>query len=160
MILARKDWSCWEHLLVTLRKAAIEDSDLLLAWRNDETTRLNSLNSAPVHSQEHARWLDRSLRSTDRSLFIIEESGVPVGTVRIDSLPGGQKDLSWTIAPERRGTGIGKQAVRQVIEKYPAWVFVARIKTTNTASIKIAKHAGFRFQREENGVLHFSTYPE
>jgi RimJ/RimL family protein N-acetyltransferase len=151
---------CPERVLVILRKAGIEDSDLLLAWRNDEETRMNSLHSAPIQADEHARWLDRSLRSTDRSLFIVEESGMPVGTVRIDALPDGQKELSWTIAPERRGTGIGKQAVKKAIDEHPDWVFVARIKRTNNASIKIAEHAGLRFQREENEVLLFSTYSD
>jgi RimJ/RimL family protein N-acetyltransferase len=158
VVLAREDYSYPERVLVILRKAGIEDSDLLFAWRNDEATRLNSLNSAPVKAEEHARWLGRSLRSTDRSLFIVEESGIPVGTVRIDSLPDGQKDLSWTIAPERRRTGIGKQAVQKAVDAHPDWDFVARIKSTNAASIKIAEHAGFRFQREENGVLFFRTY--
>lgn len=144
--------------MVILRKAGVEDSDLLLAWRNDEATRMNSLNSTPIHADEHAHWLDRSLRSTDRSIFIVEESGIPIGTVRIDSLPDGQRDLSWTIAPERRGRGIGKQVVKKAVDEHPDWVFVARIKSTNTASIKIAEHAGFRLQREENGVLLFSTY--
>jgi RimJ/RimL family protein N-acetyltransferase len=144
--------------MLLLRKARSADSDLLLAWRNDEATRMNSLNSAPVRADEHARWLEHSLCSADRSLFIIEESGMPVGTVRIDSLPDGQKDLSWTIAPERRGSGIGKQAVQKAIDEHPDWVFVARIKTTNAASIRIAEHAGFHLRREENGVLFFSTY--
>lgn len=141
-----------------LRKAGIEDSDLLLAWRNDEATRLSSFNSAPVRAEEHTHWLERSLRCAGRSLFIVEESGIPVGTVRIDALPNGQKDLSWTIAPERRGAGIGREAVKKAIDEHPEWVFVARIKTTNMASIKIAEHAGFRLQREENGVLFFSTH--
>lgn len=45
-----------------------------------------------------------------------------------------------------------------VIDEHPDWVFLAQIKTTNTASIRIAEYAGFRFQREENGVWFFSTY--
>ena len=143
--------------MIILRKAAIEDSDLLLAWRNDEATRRNSLNSAPIPADEHARWLDRSLHSTDRILFIVENAGIPIGTVRIDSLLDGRKELSWTIAPEFRGTGIGKLAVKKTINEHPDWRFVARIKGTNAASIKIAEYAGFRFQREENGVLLFST---
>jgi RimJ/RimL family protein N-acetyltransferase len=102
--------------------------------------------------------MEHALRSADRSLFIVEESGTPVGTVRIDSLPDGQKDLSWTIAPERRGTGIGKQAVKKALDEHPDCAFVARIKATNSASVKIAEHAGFHLRREEDGVLFFSTY--
>ncbi|HEY2470552.1 MAG TPA: GNAT family N-acetyltransferase [Terracidiphilus sp.] len=147
-----------ERVSMLLRKAGIADSEILLAWRNDEATRMNSLNSAIVQFDEHARWLDRALRSTDRSLFIVEEFGIPVGTLRIDSLPDGKKDLSWTIAPERRGTGIAKRAVKQVVDEHPDWVFVAQIKPANTASIRIAENAGFRLQREENGVLFFTSY--
>lgn len=144
--------------MVILRKAVMEDSDLLLMWRNDESTRMNSLNPAPVQADEHALWLDHSLRSADRSLFIVEEFGIAVGTVRIDSLSDGRKDLSWTIAPERRGTGLGKRAVKKIIEEHPDWIFVARIKARNLASIRIAEYAGLRLQREESGVLVFSTY--
>lgn len=158
MVLAQESLFYPELVLVILRKAEIEDSDLLLAWRNDEATRTNSLDSAPVHPDEHARWLDLTLRSPERTLLIIEESGIPAGTVRIDSLPDRTTELSWTIAPEWRGKGIGKRAVRQVIDEHPDCVFVAQIKTTNTASIRIAEYAGFRFQREENGVRFFSTH--
>ena len=72
----------------------------------------------------------------------------------------GRHTKDTKIAPERRGTGIGKQAVKKAIDEHPDWVFVARIKRTNNASIKIAEHAGLRFQREENEVLLFSTYSD
>lgn len=140
-----------------LRKATIEDSALLLQWRNDEITRTNSLNPDLVTAENHARWLKHSLETPGRILLIIEQTGVPVGTLRIDSLNDGKKELSWTIAPEHRSAGIGKRAVRTIVEKHPDWIFVARIKSSNRASIRIAEGAGFHFQREEDGVQFFST---
>jgi RimJ/RimL family protein N-acetyltransferase len=142
---------------MVLRKATIDDEALLLVWRNDEFTRVNSFNQDPVTPEAHALWLKASLNNTNRLLFIVEESGAPVGMLRIDSLEDGNKELSWNVSPQHRGTGIGRRMVRMIVERHPAWSFVARIKTHNVASIKIAEHAGLRFVREEGGASWFSS---
>lgn len=86
-------------------------------------------------------------------LFIAEESGHPVGTVRLDC---GDRDceLSWTVAPAFRGKGKGKELVAKAsgLTDLP---LTARILEKNEASMRIAKSAGFTLVKTENGVTHW-----
>jgi len=67
-----------------------------------------------VGREEHARWLRGILASPKRKIFIAELNGSPVGTVRYD-LDGADYELSWTVAPECRGRGVGKSIVRALM---------------------------------------------
>ncbi|HSP07591.1 MAG TPA: GNAT family N-acetyltransferase [Acidobacteriota bacterium] len=138
---------------ITLRSATIEDADLLLEWRNDPQTRKSSHNTAEVQRDEHISWLTKTLNNTHRRLFVAEENGVPVGTVRAD-FSDGVYELSWTVAPNARGHGVAKRmvalAARQISEPIRA-----EVRAGNIASARIAEHAGMEFDREADGVLHY-----
>lgn len=138
---------------LTLRPAALEDADRLLEWRNDPDTRSASHRSAPVLRDEHLAWLATTLADPDRRLYIAEEDGVPVGSVRAD-LRGGCFELSWTMAPSARGRGVAKRVVALLASRIaePIW---AEVKAGNLASARIAEHAGMRLDREVDGVLHY-----
>ena len=135
------------------RKATKEDSDNLFNWRNDQETRANSLNTAPVLREEHEAWLARTLKNPNRILFIIEEDGEAVGTIRADKLENENGyELSWTVAPEHRGKGIGKKMLFQAVKEVDSPVLKAKIKKENTASVKMAEATGFQKESEENSV--------
>lgn len=140
---------------VTLRPAALCDSDVLLRWRNDPETRANSWNSAPVSDKEHRDWLVKTLANPERRLFIAELHGIPVGTARADFKEGGT-ELSWTVAPEHRAKGLGKAIVRAAVSSLPGKV-TARIKSGNESSIRIAQSAGMSLVREADGIQEWST---
>ncbi len=92
---------------IKLRPATIQDADLLLEWRNDPETRSASHKTAVVQREEHISWLLKTLDNPSRRLLIAEENEVPVGTVRAD-FSDGVYELSWTVAPDARGYGVGK----------------------------------------------------
>ena len=92
--------------------------------------------------------------NTNRRLLIAEESGVPIGTIRAD-YSDGMFELSWTVAPNARGRGVGKIMVAllasQIVEPIRAEVYAG-----NEASMRIAEYAGMLYDREEeNGLLHY-----
>jgi len=129
--------------MVSLRLATIKDAELLLAWRNDPLTREASRNSGEVPWENHVAWLEKSLLMSERKLYIAEEAGVPVGTVRADRLANGVQELSWTIAPEARGRGLAKEMVFLFVRKIlPGESLLAVVKAGNTASEKIAEALG------------------
>ena len=136
-----------------LRPATWEDRFLLLEWRNEEETRRSSLSQEPVSLEQHERWLQATLSGSQRRLYVAEEEGVPVGTVRID---GGE--LSWTVAPTARGRGVGKRLVATGCALVEGAV-LARILPGNAASLAIARHCGFVFLREEEGVTWWERPP-
>ena len=139
---------------IRLRPATARDAELLLEWRNDPDTVNSSHQTRKIQREEHRSWLSRIIDTADRHLLVAEEKGSPVGTVRAD-LSGGVYELSWTVSPDARGRGVGKCIVAltaaQILEPIRA-----KIKSDNIASVRIAEHAGMVFEREVNGVLHFT----
>jgi RimJ/RimL family protein N-acetyltransferase len=136
-----------------LRSVVMQDADMLLTWRNDQETRKASHSTAEVGRGEHMAWLRRKLTNPACRLFIAEENGVPVGTIRAD-LVEDVWELSWTTAPEVRGQGI---ATRMAV--LLACLIVepirAEVKVDNLASARIAERAGMTFERETGGILHY-----
>ena len=139
---------------MTLRRATMDDAQRLFDWRNDPVTRQASHSTAELKLDEHLAWLARSLEMPGRAIYIAETDGVAVGTARTD-LDEGVTELSWTVAPELRGKGIGEQLVRLLIEQTPG-PLTAEIRMGNAASLRIAQKVGLRQIREENSILYFS----
>lgn len=141
-----------------LRKVTIADWKLLLDWRNDYQTRLNSHKTELVSEDTHKNWLQTILSNENYQFFIAIENETPVGTVRADYFERDNcYELSWTISPDFRGKGIGKVMVKLLVERINGKVR-AEIKKGNIASIKIAEYAGLRFYKEDNDVLHYSNF--
>ena len=139
---------------IRLKPATARDAELLLEWRNDPDTVNSSHETGKVQREEHRSWLSRIIGTADRHLLVAEEKGSPVGTVRAD-FSNGVYELSWTVAPDYRGRGLGKQMIAMVARQITAPIR-AEVKSNNVASVRIAEHAGMVFEREVNGVLHFT----
>jgi len=142
--------------MLKLRPADMNDAERLLRWRNDEQTRANSHIAAVVSLAEHLAWLEATLCGPNQ-LFIVEDDGVPVGSVRADREPNGWK-LSWTVAPEHRGKSHGKHMVRELVQQLDG-PCRAEIRYGNVASEKVAAFAGLTRDREQDGFGHWSYRP-
>lgn len=136
-----------------LRAATPADARVLYEWRNDPSTRQGMHSTAQFDYASHCAWLTRSLNIETRRIYIAEVDGTPVGTVRTD-LVGGMTEFSWTISPEHRGRGFGKQMVALAVALVEGPIHV-EVKSGNVASARIAEEVGLRREREENGVIHF-----
>jgi RimJ/RimL family protein N-acetyltransferase len=108
---------------------------------------------ATVVEAEHQAWFTDTLAREDRELFIVLGDGQPIGMVRFDSL-GDHWEMSWSLAPEKRGLGWGKRLVSEGA-RLKEGNLVARIKRRNPASERIAHLAGFCFVEEKDGVGHW-----
>ena len=90
-----------------LRPATLADAELLLLWRNDPDTRRNSRTQGVIDHDSHIEWLKRSFQSSFRAITIATVNGTPIGMIRADR--GGERtELSWALAPDMRGKGLGK----------------------------------------------------
>ena len=136
-----------------LRFAEFADAKLLLQWRNDEKTRSLSHNTGIITLEQHISWLKKVLSDSNRKLFVAEENGTPVGTVRAD-FDENIWELSWTVAPAFRGRGVAKAMVSLLASQISEPIR-AEVKSGNIASVKVAENAGMSFEREEKGILHF-----
>lgn len=121
-----------------LRAATMEDARLLFDWRNDEETRKQSRNAGVLEFDSHCKWLATQIVEGLAPLIALDPD--PVGTVRIAK----SGEMSWTVAPEKRGQGYGTKMVKLAARRAEnPW---AEIKEDNIASRKIAEAAGIKFK--------------
>lgn len=139
---------------LSLRPAILEDAETLLKWRNDEATIKASHVDTKVELEQHIKWLETTLLNQNRQLYIAEKNGISIGTVRAD-YDNGIYELSWTVAQEARGQGIGKQMVNLLAKRIKEPIRV-EIKKGNEASFKIANFLGMKLVKiDSTGVLHY-----
>jgi RimJ/RimL family protein N-acetyltransferase len=117
-----------------MRPANIDDARILFEWRNDPLTRQMSKNSDLVEWEEHVAWLGRRLSLSEPHLYVAEDAGCAVGTIRIDG-----RSISYTTAPEIRGRGYATAMLKWAYMQFGS--LFAEIKPENIASIRAATKA-------------------
>jgi RimJ/RimL family protein N-acetyltransferase len=135
-----------------LRDAVLADGGDLFRWRTDRETRVGSRDTSDVSWDEHLTWLKSTLQSPDRQLLIAEDERGAVGTIRLD-LVDGAWEMSWTVAPEHRGKGVGAAIVQLAVSRMTGERVFAEIKAANFPSRRIAEKSGFRLREDRDGML-------
>jgi RimJ/RimL family protein N-acetyltransferase len=129
-----------------LRPATVEDVELLFGWVNDPATRGSSFSSAPVSWDDHVVWFHRLLADADRVLWVLEDGGRPVASIRFEGSGDGAV-VSVQVAPEHRGRGHGRRIVAEASMLYASAtgrVLGAGIKAGNAASLTVFESAGYQ----------------
>ena len=130
-----------------LRKATIEDMDLLFQWANDSVVRKNSFSTAEISYEEHMKWYHNLLKREDCMQYIYMDGDCPVGQVRI-TLKDDEAEIGYSICAEKRALGYGAKLLalisKKVWEDFPHVKKVyGEVKPENTASQKAFLHAGY-----------------
>ncbi len=140
---------------ISIRKANLIDTEILLSWRNDPTTRMMFVNQHEVALADHQAWLTSTLGRDDRLLLVgCDSQSLPVGMVRFDlNLADATASVSITVDPHRRGQGQSRPLLSAAI-KYLAsnavqlfglgrLTLIAQIRKENISSIKLFQRLGF-----------------
>jgi spore coat polysaccharide biosynthesis predicted glycosyltransferase SpsG/RimJ/RimL family protein N-acetyltransferase len=131
------------------RLATIDDASILFEWRNDASVRDVSRNSEELSWVGHVSWLERVLADPARLLFIVENNGSPIGTVRFDAQDAlsGRWEVSITVSQQVRGCGMGKVVLavgeKALLAAHPDAQLFAEMLETNEASHRLFKAAGY-----------------
>ncbi|GAA3536812.1 GNAT family N-acetyltransferase [Amycolatopsis ultiminotia] len=132
---------------VAARDATEADAELLLAWRNDPRARMASHATGVIGFEHHLHWLRGVLSDAARLLLVVEEVGVPVGTVRFDHEGAGEWEVSITLAPESRGRGLSRVVLaageRLLAQRHEAVAVLAAVHRDNAASAALFEHSGY-----------------
>lgn len=143
-------------MTITLRKATIDDGEILLLWRNDPSTYRYYHTPEPVERDAHFDWFRKSLESPTRTIYIAEENGVSVGMIRVDRNEAKQGELSWAVAMDARGRGVGSTLLSEIRVREQGEL-LAEIMTENLNSIRMVEAAGFIRVKTEGGVALFKS---
>ncbi len=132
--------------MIYLREATIEDRDLLYEWANDPETRRASFHTEIIAYEEHCRWFERILKDEKERQCILVDQDELVGQVRL-TLEGEDAVVSYSIAPDKRGLGYGKEIIRltQDLARGHSDIhrLVAQVKPSNLASVSCFENCGF-----------------
>jgi RimJ/RimL family protein N-acetyltransferase len=136
--------------VIRLRPATLQDADILLSWANDPITRAAGFHHDRIDPVTHRRWLAERLSSPHGRLYVgLDDDDRPVGQLRLDAGPDGRVEIGIAVAPTERGGGIGHDLLRAGMEAGVAdpdlrvFVYIARIRPDNAASIALFTGAGF-----------------
>jgi UDP-2,4-diacetamido-2,4,6-trideoxy-beta-L-altropyranose hydrolase len=140
---------------VALRAAGAADCRLVWKWANDPEVRRASFAMDAIDWDAHEVWFAAAVRAADVRFFIADDvHGAPVGQVRF-SLAGGEATISTSLAPDRRGRGLGAAVIRSASAQLFALTDVARIhaliKRDNERSRAAFERAGYGDAR---AVIH------
>jgi N-acetylneuraminate synthase len=148
------------HLSLEVVSNDEEAAKLVMQWRNDEQTLVNSFDGRPKQwPQFLEEFRGHYLSDPTLPCLFVCDSGRRVAFVRFRRLPDlieeqCASDISVNVAPAERGKGYGGAAINlsvQVARNAGIKYLVADIKPDNKASIAVFEKCGFVFQRE---VLH------
>jgi RimJ/RimL family protein N-acetyltransferase len=140
---------------VRLRPAAGGDASFLLALRNDPDVRRQSRTQTEITIAEHERWLEGVLRDSNRSLYVIESDGQPVGQLRLDRTAQ-EAEVSLAVASVARGRGIATAALEAATDSArgsDVHLLRAFVKKDNHASLSAFLRAGYAQQSEEADLV-------
>ena len=142
---------------IRLRPAAPEHCELVFGWRNlPEIVDLSS-SRRQVSASEHREWYKSVLIDQNRPMFLIEESGSPVGLIRFEINNSNEAEISVYLIPGMTGRGIGALAILIgcdiLFTKNSVKKIIAKIRYDNRRSIDAFSKCGFKLTTESK-IFH------
>ncbi len=130
-----------------LRKATLQDLDLLFAWVNDRSVRKNAFSTSDIVYEEHKKWYEQLFMRNDVMQYIYMCDNQPIGQVRIN-IENETAEIDYSICPQKRSLGHGKEMIHllkeQVKQDFPnVKKLIAKVKPDNTASQKVFQDTGY-----------------
>jgi len=140
--------------MLMIRPAIADDSNDILAWRNDEYSRSMSIDTAIVRDIDHHKWFLSSLNNPLRLLLIGVIENSKVGICRFDfDTEKNQSIISINLNPSKRGQGLGIELLKSSIAEYRKknnFDLAAVIKKDNIASIKCFLKCDFKLSHNDD----------
>ena len=143
--------SCLEEKIM-LRPVQKEDCELIWMWSNDEGTRKASFFEVFIPWEEHVEWFNSRIADQNHYFYIITDSQEkPIGQIRF-SVKSDNAVVSFSIAPEFRGFGIGTKALKlgtqKLFQESNVNAIIAFVRVDNQVSLKVFQKAGFVVEEE------------
>ena len=119
---------------------------------NYEGTRKASFFEVFIPWEEHVEWFNSRIADQNHYFYIITDSQEkPIGQIRF-SVKSDNAVISFSIAPEFRGFGIGTKALKlgtqKLFQESNVNAIIAFVRVDNQVSLKVFQKAGFVIEEE------------
>lgn len=138
---------------IYLRPLTLEDSDMLIAWRNKERVLSNFIRQEQINKEGHEKWFAKMVATGEVIEFVIceIESDTPVGCVYLQNIEWEHNKAEEGVflgEESALGKGYAKEAVQLILEygfqKKSLHKIVARVLPHNAASMHMHEAAGYQ----------------
>jgi RimJ/RimL family protein N-acetyltransferase len=137
------------------RKAKIDDIELIFNWANDPVVRKAALNSEIIKWETHQKWFERKIIDDNCIIYIFHNKlNTPIGQVRIENEKN-EWFIDYSIDRSFRGIGLGKDLIKQTIDKHGGKSFRALVKLDNLPSLNVFQKLGFKEMSRSNSFINF-----
>jgi RimJ/RimL family protein N-acetyltransferase len=149
--------------VILFRHATINDTDELLAWRNDEVTRACFRSTEIVNKADHENWMKFNVaQGYPAHIVLIAESDIgTVGVVRFDADKSDVMtyEMSITVAPKQRGKGLAKPMLGTACAFMSECVLTAEVRISNYVSRHIFDGCGFHEMGRDQDFIRYRKEP-
>lgn len=98
---------------ISMRKCTEDDINIVYNISNDPTVRVNAFNSGFIKYKDHIEWYSKSLKNTNRIMYILEYEKTVIGQARLDK-EGEKARISYSIEKNNRNKGYGSLALNLI----------------------------------------------
>lgn len=143
-----------------LRDVRTSDSELLFSWRNSREVRSGLFTQEELEFSAHYKWVESSIKSSNKKILIFEDSGHPCGFAQLDLQPNKSDVYEWGFYKASGAVkGTGYRMLCEVLEyafvTLSANQVIGKVLGYNDASIKLHERLGFErqeIQRKRHSV--------
>jgi len=141
-----------------LKRATVEQCDILYTWANEEEVRKNSFNQEKIPYEQHVKWFNNKIDSKNSIIFLCYEGEIPVGVVRIE-VEAAQGTISYSVDKAFRGKGVASSMLKLLEEeiknnKINIHILIGYVKFDNIPSQNIFKKLGYTEKMEEESYKY------
>lgn len=132
---------------MALRPISIEDSPLLLEWRNSAAVRSFMSDQSVISCSDHKIWLAKIIRDSTRIALLVIERQTPVGFIQFHLLGPSVAEWGFYKSPHaRRGVGraICLAGICWCRDNLTVSTVIARVIQTNDVSLRLHTSLGFK----------------
>ncbi len=148
----KKDYYGYGEGKVYLRPMTLEDTDLIVTWRNKDAVRKRFIYQKPFTRESHLSWVENKVNTGEvvQMMIVESESNLPVGSVYIRDIDKTHNKGEYGIfigEDHARGKGYGTMAaklmVRYAFEEMGLHRLFLRLFADNMQAKKSYENAGF-----------------
>lgn len=135
-----------------MRPLTLEDTDLLIGWRNQQRVLSNFICQEKINREGHEKWFHKMIDTGEVIQFVIceKESDCPVGCVYLQNIEWEHKKAEEGVyigEESALGKGYAKEAIQLMIQygfqEKGLHKIIARVLSYNSASMRTHEAAGY-----------------
>ena len=141
-----------------VRRACMEDCELIYAWRNHPNIRQYMHQSNEIAWENHKKWFEKQMLNSDYILLLYEWGNTPMGSVNFTRKNEHKWEWGFYTAPNAlRGQGMymGRVALEYAKTHLSAQSIYAQVLKHNIASIRLHQKLGFLCLQQDENCVYF-----